>query len=74
MKYRPKSIREVGLKSHLNDTIPNHNNLTYSDFVNLMAWTHVKPATIAKEFGVDRRTVLEWIAIYKEELDNATKL
>lgn len=66
MKYRPKSIREVGLRAHLDATKLKHNNFDYSDFVTMVEQM-VNKTNIAKAFGVHRGTVDTWIAIYKEE-------
>lgn len=69
MKYRPPTIEEIGLKEYLNQTATTHNNSDYEEFVKRVELN--EPSTIiARAFGVDRRTVTNWIVIYEKGLSH----
>ena len=63
---RTQSIRKLGLKKHLEATKTIHNNFGYDNFVVMLA-SGVNVSNIAKAYNVDRRTVVKWLQIYKEE-------
>ncbi len=66
--YKPPSIRDVGLKTHLDGTRSNHNGYNYDDFVKMLG-QKVNKANLARLFGVDRDTISKWVVIYEEEED-----
>lgn len=69
MKYKPKTIDEIGLEKYLNQTIDKHNGFTYDGFINMIK-TDVNQTNIARAFKVDRRTVSRWIEVYHQEQEN----
>ncbi len=66
MRYRPTTIREKGLQSHLDTQSKNHNNFGYNDFVTMYT-NGVNISNIARAFGVNRNTVRKWVLILLEK-------
>lgn len=69
MKYRPKTIEEIGLENYLNETTDAHNGFDFSAFKRMYD-AEVNSSNIARSFQVDRRTISKWITIYEKELAN----
>ena len=67
MRYRPKTIEEVGLENHLNNTVDDHNGFDFSAFKRMYD-ANVNLSNLARSFNVDRRTISKWIAVYEKEL------
>lgn len=70
MRYKPKTLEEVGIEKYLNDTVDKHNNFNFSNFKTMFE-ANVNITNIAKSFNVDRRTVNNWVVLYEKELANA---
>ena len=72
MRYKPKSTREIGLKTKLDRETKEHNNLGYAFFeftVSLLNRNKVSVHSMAALFGVIDRTYANWVAIYRESAD-----
>lgn len=65
-KYRPPSIEQIGLKKYLNQTAKQHNGSDYAEFEKRLGLDEPK-SVIARAFGVDPRTVGNWIEVYQRE-------
>lgn len=66
-------IRKVGLKKYLNETREEHNGQGYDEFVfftTTLVHNNGTPdrSSIAKAFGVHRKTIYKWLDIYTKEL------
>jgi hypothetical protein len=67
MRFHPTSLREIGLKEYLNSSRIQHNNMGYSEFINLHK-AGLKGMTLARAMGVKSpKTVNKWLEIYHEE-------
>ena len=69
------TIKDVGLKRHLNSTKDEHNGLGYEDFLQLVDVAKhpsgkVNNNAIARAFGVDKRTVRNWLDVHEKEKRN----
>jgi DNA invertase Pin-like site-specific DNA recombinase len=74
MRHIPPSIESIGLERYLNEKVESHNNFGYQDFV-IMLEQKLSKSSIAKAFGVNRNTIIKWIAIYeKEQVVNETDI
>ena len=68
--YRPPSIRELGLKRHLDETAQKHDGLGYADFIKQVTkpkHRRLNKTALAKLFNVDIHTMVNWLSIYEEE-------
>lgn len=66
MRFKPKSLQEIGLRQHLNKTKAIHNGYGYDDFVKLID-AGVNKANLARAFGVVEVTIYKWLEVYEEE-------
>ena len=66
MRFLPPSIKLEGLEVFLNRTMQKHNMFDYSVFCRLYD-AKVNPSNLARAFRVDRKTILRWIKVHKEE-------
>jgi hypothetical protein len=70
-RYTPPSIKDIGLKNHLDLTKKVHNGYGYDDFVKMrQPMPPVNPVNMARIFGVTRATMTKWIEIYNTEKDD----
>lgn len=64
--YKPPKIIDEGLKSFLDRTADKHDGLKFTDFERMIK-RDISVSSMAALFGVDRRTIQKWAAIYKDE-------
>ena len=69
---RPDSIRNIGLRNHLEATKAEHNNRGYAEFVKYLELGEeygepLPVVKLARAFSVTTRTLEKWLIIYHEE-------
>lgn len=65
-RFIPPSIRTVGLKVYLNNTVGEHDGYDYDTFVKEIKKGQNATA-LSRMFTVSRPTIEKWISIYREE-------
>lgn len=69
--YKPPKITDEGLKSFLDRTADKHDGLKFVDLERMIK-KGISISSMASLFGVDRRTIQKWVAIYKDENADTT--
>ena len=72
-RYIPPSIKDLGLKTYLDNTAHKHNNMGYEQFC-LFLTSRMNITSISKAFGVSRATGVKWLKIHKENPKTTKKL
>lgn len=68
MRFKPPTIQEIGLEKYLDSTRDDHNGFGYDELVKRIQLKEPK-SVIARAFGVDRRTIDNWIEVYEKEAE-----
>lgn len=62
--------RGISFREWLNVTAPLHNGLKYHDFITRISTSDANKSSIARDFGVSRRTIYKWIERHKKTKTN----
>lgn len=65
-KTNQPSIAKEGLRSYLDRTKDQHNDLEYADFVRLFD-SKVNKSNLARAFNINRKTLTKWLGVYQDE-------
>ncbi|GAC1503492.1 MAG: hypothetical protein NVS1B10_08610 [Candidatus Saccharimonadales bacterium] len=63
---RPDSIREIGLKTYLDDHKKDHNGFGYATFITFVK-SDMSITSMSKAYKVSFSTMTRWLSVYYEE-------
>ena len=65
MRHKPPTIEQIGLENYMTD-----NDYDYAEFRRRYGQLNEPKTVIARAFGVDRKTIDRWIAVFEKERGN----